>query len=97
MHYRGEGFGFDELGTLDAFTALFAAEKVHFLKSDTFTASRRQSRAASSCRSSKMQKRRTECEKSPDEHGISAFERIVSLLRLPGGEKAILRLFIPGR
>ena len=37
MHYRGEGFGFDELGTLDAFTALFAAEKVHFLKSDTFT------------------------------------------------------------
>ena len=37
MHYRGEGFGFDELGTLDAFTALFAAEEVHFLKSDTFT------------------------------------------------------------
>ena len=36
MHYRGEGFGFDELGTLDAFTALFAAEEVHFLKSDTF-------------------------------------------------------------
>ena len=37
MHYRGEGFGFDELGTLDAFTAFFAAEEVHFLKSDTFT------------------------------------------------------------
>ena len=37
MHYRGEGFGFDELGTLDAFTALFAAEEVQFLKSDTFT------------------------------------------------------------
>ena len=37
MHYRGEDFGYDELGTLDAFTALFAAEEVHFLKSDTFT------------------------------------------------------------
>ena len=37
MHYRGEDFGFDELGTLDTFTALFAAEEVHFLESDTFT------------------------------------------------------------
>ena len=37
MHYRGEGFGFDEIGTLDAFTALFTAEEVHFLKGDAFT------------------------------------------------------------
>ena len=37
MHYRGEGFGFDELGTLDAFTALFAAADVCFLETDAFT------------------------------------------------------------
>ena len=37
MHYRGEGFGFDELGTLDAFTALFAAKNVHYLETDAFT------------------------------------------------------------
>ena len=36
MHYRGDNFGFDVLGTLDAFTALFAAENVHFLKGDAF-------------------------------------------------------------
>ena len=37
MHYRGDNFGFDVLGTLDAFTALFAAEEVRFLNGDTFT------------------------------------------------------------
>ena len=37
MHYRGEGFGFEEIGTLDAFTALFAVEEVHFLNGDAFT------------------------------------------------------------
>ena len=37
MHYRSEGFGFDELGTLDAFTALFAAKNVHYLETDAFT------------------------------------------------------------
>ena len=37
MHYRGEGFGFDELGTLDAFTGLFAAADVRFLETDAFT------------------------------------------------------------
>ena len=37
MHYRGEGFGFDEIGTLDAFTGLFAAADVRFLETDAFT------------------------------------------------------------
>ena len=37
MHYRGEGFGFDEIGTLDTFTALFAAADVRFLETDAFT------------------------------------------------------------
>ena len=36
MHYREDGFGFDVLGTLDDFNALFAAEEVHFLHGDTF-------------------------------------------------------------
>ena len=36
MHYRGKSFGFDEIGTLDAFTALFAAADVRFLETDTF-------------------------------------------------------------
>ena len=37
MHYRGEGYGFDEIGTLEAFTALFPAEDVQRLAADTFT------------------------------------------------------------
>ena len=36
MHYRGKSFGFDEIGTLDAFTALFAAADVRFLETDAF-------------------------------------------------------------
>ena len=36
MHYRGKSFGFDEIGTLDAFTALFAASDVRFLETDAF-------------------------------------------------------------
>lgn len=37
MHYRSESFGFDEIGTLDAFTALFPAESVRRLETDAFT------------------------------------------------------------
>ena len=37
MHYRGKSFGFDEIGTLDAFTGLFAAADVRFLETDAFT------------------------------------------------------------
>ena len=37
MHYRGESFGFDEIGTLDEFTALFPAGSVELLETDTFT------------------------------------------------------------
>lgn len=37
MHYRGKSFGFDEIGTIDAFTGLFAAADVRFLETDAFT------------------------------------------------------------
>lgn len=36
MHYRGEGFGYDVISTLDAFTALCPAQDVHYLETDTF-------------------------------------------------------------
>lgn len=36
MHYRGTGFGFDELGTLEEFTAHFDASSVHRTDGDTF-------------------------------------------------------------
>ena len=37
MHYRGESFGFDVLGTVTEFTGLFEAASVHALDGDTFT------------------------------------------------------------
>ena len=37
MHYRGEAFGYDVISTLDAFAALFPAQDVRYLDTDTFT------------------------------------------------------------
>ena len=37
MHYRGESFGYDVISTLDAFTALYSAQDVRYLDTDTFT------------------------------------------------------------
>ena len=35
MHYRGDGFGFDNIGTLDDFLCHFAADEVHFANGST--------------------------------------------------------------
>ena len=37
MHYRGEDFGYDVIGTVDSFTALYPAECVKYLDGDGFT------------------------------------------------------------
>ncbi len=37
MHYRGESFGYDVISPLDAFTALYPAQDVHYFKTDTLT------------------------------------------------------------